>query len=249
MWLSDSYDVPQEFREFLLTWFGSTVRITFGLPRLTILNALTQDEITVAQQLVRRNLKGRRSHIINATWALRDISAAPLLRMMLEDEPEESRRLTLAGALWRLVRDPVFLECLEQAKKSGMIASWPHLLQVLWLDDGRALDFLIDLLPQEDVDKRKAALFRLRNVLQHTPFRGWAFRRIKKHNEAQGAGPWAPIVLNNLEFDRVVPPDEMHRPSHYRQHQFDSAFRQHMLLAIHKSNGAPNLDRGSISAT
>jgi hypothetical protein len=257
MWLSDSYDAPQElvdaphsptFREFLLTWFGSTVRITFGLPRLTILNDLTPDEITLAQQLVRRNLKCRYIHIINATWALRDTSAAPLLRMMLKDEPDESRRLTIAGALWKLVLDPVFLECLEQAKKSGLIATYAPLLHVLWLDDERALDFLIDLLPQEDVDKRKAALFRLRNVLQHTPLRGWVYRRIKKHNEAQGAGPWALIVLNQLEFDRSVPPDQMHRPSHYRHHQFDPAFRQHMVLAIHKSNSAPNLDRGSITA-
>jgi hypothetical protein len=226
MWLSDSYDVPQELvdaphspalREFLLTWFGSTVRIYFGLPRLSILNSLTPDEITLAQQLVRRNLKTRYTHIINATWALRDTSAAPLLRRMLDDEPDESRRLTIAGALWKLVRDPVFLEYLEHAKKSGLIASYPHLLQVLWLDDERALDFLIDLLPQVDEDK---------------------------HNDAKGARPWALIVLNNLEFGQNVPSDQMHPPSHYWQHRFDPAFRQHMLLAIHKSNGAPNLDPG-----
>jgi hypothetical protein len=252
MWLSDSYDVPQElvdaphspaFREFLLTWFGSTVRIYFGLPNLTILNALSPDEIRLAQQLVRRNLKVRYIHIINATWALRDTSAAPLLRSMLEDEPDESRRLTIAGALWKLVRDPVFLEYLERAKKSGLIVSYSHLRQVLWLDDERALDFLIDLLPQDDVDKRKVALIRRRNLLQHTPLRGWANHKIVKHNEAQGAGPGALTVLNNLEFDRIVPPDQMHPPSHYRQHQFDPAFRQHMLLAINKSNRTPYLDR------
>lgn len=90
---------------------------------------------------------------------------------LLEDEFDESRRLTIAGALWKLVRDPVFLEYLERAKMSGLIATYAHLLQVLWLDDERALDFLIDLLPQDDVDKRKAALFRLRNLLQHTPLR------------------------------------------------------------------------------
>jgi hypothetical protein len=256
MWLSDSYDVPQEvvdgphspaFREFLLTWFGSTVRIYFGLPNLTILNALSPDEITLAQQLVRRNLKCRYIHIINATWALRDTSAAPLLRGMLKDELDESRRLTIAGALWKLVRDPVFLEYLEQAKKSGLIAT--HLAQVLWLDDERALDFLIDLLRQDDEDKRKVALIRRRNLLQHTPLRRWANHAITKHNEAQGAGPWALIALNNLEFDRNVPPNEKHPPSHYRRHQLDPAFRKHMLLAIHKSNRAPNLDPVSISQT
>jgi hypothetical protein len=257
MWLSDSYHVPQElvdaphspaFREFLLTWFGSTVSIIYGLPNLTILNTLTPDEITLAQQLVRGNLNGRYIHIINATWALRDTSAAPMLRRMLEDEPDESRRLTIAGALWKLVRDPVFPEYLEQAKKSGLIASYAHLLQVLWLDDERALDFLIDLLPQDDEDKRKAALIRRRKLLQHTPLRGWANSTIKKHGEVQGAGPWALIVLNDLEFDQNVTPDQRHPPSYYRHHQFDPAFRQYMLLAIHKSNKAPNLDPVSISA-
>ncbi len=282
MWLSDSYDVPLElvdaphspaFREFLLTWFGSTVRIEFGLPCLTVLKALSPDEITLAQELVRRNLHTRRIHIINATWALRDTSAAPLLRRMLEaqgppdaapnsggthpfsrdpaattcassskDEPDESRRLTIAAALWKLVGDPVFLEYLERAKKSGLIASFPHLLQVLWLDDERALDFLIDLLPQNDEDKRRVALIRRRNLLKHTPLRRWANRAITKHNEAQGAGPWALIILNQLEFDKTVPPDQRHPPSHYRRCQFDPIFRRHMLLAIHKSNRAPQLD-------
>jgi hypothetical protein len=258
MWLSDSYDVPQElvdaphspaFREFLLTWFGSTVRITFGLPYLTVLKALSPDEIALAQQLVRRNLKGRRLHIINATWALRDTSAAPLLRAMLEDEADRSRRLTIAGALWKLVRDPVFLEYLEEAKKSGLIAVYSHLLQVLWLDDDRAIDFLIDLLPQDDEDKRKVALIRRLNLLKHTPLRRWANNMITKHNEAQGAGPWALTILNHLEFDRGVPPNQMHPPSYYRQSQFDPAFRQRILLAIHKSNRGPQLDPVSISGT
>ena len=258
MWLSDSYDAPQElvdaphspaFREFLLIWFGSTARITFGLPRLTSLNDLTPDEITLAQQLVRHNLKCRYTHIINATWALGDTAAAPLLRRMLADEPEESRRLTIAGALWKLCRDPVFPEHLEQAKKGGLIAVYAHLLQVLWLDDERALDFLIDLLPQDDEDKRKAALTGLRNAVRHTPLSRWVNHRIKKHNDAQGVGPWALIVLNDLEFDHNVPPGQDHAPSHYRHHQFDPAFRQHMLLAIHKSNRTPYLDRASISQT
>jgi hypothetical protein len=145
---------------------------------------------------------------------------------MLEDEPEESRRLTIAGALWKLGRDPVFPEHPEQAKKSGLIAVYPHLLQALRLDDERPLDFLIDLLPKDDEDKRKAALILLRKVLQHTPLRRWVHLRIKKHNEAQGAGPRAPIVLNDLESDHKVPRGQENAPSHYRHHQFDPAFRR-----------------------
>jgi hypothetical protein len=35
------------------------------------------------------------------------------------------------AALWKLVRDPVFIECLQQSKKSGLIGVYPQLLQVL----------------------------------------------------------------------------------------------------------------------
>lgn len=122
-----------------------------GLPDLTVLKSLTPDEITLAQQLVRRNLKCRHIHLINATWALRDVSTAPLLRTMLEDESDPSRRLTIAGALWKLVRDPVFIECLEQAKGTRTMVA--HIDQVLWLDDERALDFLAGLLPEHDKDQ------------------------------------------------------------------------------------------------
>jgi hypothetical protein len=249
MWLSDVYDIPQEvvdaphspaFREFLLTWFGSSRRIYFGLPDLTVLKDLTPEEITLAQQLVRRNLKCRYIHIINATWALRDTSTAPLLRMMLEEEPEESRALTIAGALWKLVRDPVFIQYLERAMGTGLITA--HINQVLWLDDGRALDFLIDLLPEEDEDERKAGLIRRRNILSHTPFRRMANRMITNHNQAQGAGPWALGLLNHLEFGQGIPLDQQHPPSHYRRYRSEPVFREHMLQAIQKSNKAPNLD-------
>jgi hypothetical protein len=249
MWLSDSYDVPQEvvdgphspaFREFLLTWFGSTRRIDFGLPDLTVLKDLTPEEITLAQQLVRRNLKCRRIHIINATWALRDSSAAPLLRMMLEDEPDSSRRLTIAGALWKLVRVPIFIECLGQTKGTETMVA--HIDQVLWLDDVRALDFLTGLLPAEDEDNQKATLIRLRSILRNTPFRKMANNAIKRHSEAQGPGPWALGLLNRLESGINLPPDKQNPPSYYRRRLQKPAFREHILEAIHESNKSPHLD-------
>ncbi len=245
MWLSDSYDVPQEliddppspaFRQFLLYWFGST-RIS-TVDRLRSIDELAPEELPVAQQLVRRNLKTRHNRLINATWLLRDTSAAPLLRMMFEEEPDQSRRLTIAGALWKLVKDPVFIECLAQARRSGLLAVYGHLLQVLWLDDERALDFLIDLLPQEDEDKRKAVLIRWRHLLRHTPFRRMLNQSIKAHSEAQGAGPWAQSLLNSLESGMNLPPEKQRRPSYYRQRLQEPAFREHMLGLIHAGNEA-----------
>jgi len=61
--------------------------------------------------------------------AFRDSSAGPLLRTMLEDEPDPGGRLTIAGALWKLVRDPVFIECLERTKGTGTMVA--HINQVL----------------------------------------------------------------------------------------------------------------------
>ena len=242
MWLSDSYDIPQDvvegphspaFREFLLTWFGSTSRITFGLPDLTVLNDLTLEETALAQELVRRNLKCRYTHIINATWALRDTSAAPILREMLQDEPDESRRLSIAGALWKLVRDPVFIECLERAKESGLIASYPHLRQVLWLDGAQAVDFLIDLLPASDDSKFWLILQRLSRLRF---FHADVMAMIREHNRAKGAGFEALGLLNELESGRVVPLFELRPPFYYRNHRGDQAFFELMTAAVRKWN-------------
>src|SRR5262245_54693034 len=121
---------------------------------------------------------------------------------MLEDEPDPSCRLTIAGATWKLVRDPVLIECLERTKGTGTMVA--HINQVLWLDDERALDFLTGLLPADDEDNRKATLIRLRSLLRHTPFRKVADYAIKRHSEAQGAGPWALGLLNRLESGAVM---------------------------------------------
>ena len=65
----------------------------------------------MARLLIRSNLKCKRSHIISGTWALGDLEAVPPLRTMFEQEADESRRLLIAGALWKLDKDPVFIKC------------------------------------------------------------------------------------------------------------------------------------------
>ncbi len=142
MWLSSVYDVPQDvidglhspaFRQFLVYWFGG-VRVSFD-ERLTATNHLSAEEVALGQQLIRRALKSKHSHIISGTWALGDLEAIPLLRTMFDDEPDESRRLVIAGALWKLNKDPVFIECLNRAKESGLLKVYFHLCHVLWLND------------------------------------------------------------------------------------------------------------------
>ena len=144
MKLRDSFDIPEEvsrgphspaFGKFLFNWFGDTGPLTLGELDISFLNDLTPEELTCARQMIRRNLSLRYVHIILGVWALRDIEAAPALRAMIADEPNDSRRLTIAGALWKLTNDPVFPELLDAAKASGnpdLLTA--HLNQVLWLE-------------------------------------------------------------------------------------------------------------------
>jgi hypothetical protein len=243
MWLSDAYDVPQDvvdgphspaFRQFLLNWFGSN-RVSFA-ERLRTASDLAPEEATVGRELIRRNLKCNYSHIISGTWALGDLEAVPLLRVMFDNEKDESRRLVIAGALWKLNNDPVFGECLNRAKKSGLLKIVFHLQQVLWLNDERAIDFLIGLLPETDHDGVGARkLRRLNRWFLPTPFRRIALRLVRHHNEAQGAAPGALSLLNHLETGHLVPPDEQQPASYYRERRTDPAFRKMMLAAVHKS--------------
>ena len=247
MWLSDRYDVPQEvvdgphspaFREFLLNWFGSHRRVSFD-ERLRSANDLAAEEITLAKQLIRQNLKSRHSHIISATWVLGDLDAAPLLSLLLEAEPKESVRLVIAGALWKLNRDPIFIECLKQAKETGLFKVWFHLEQVLWLNDDRAVDFLIDLMPERPPDFEQRRLRRVRLLLRPWLFLQ-PFRRIRKQmldhqNDAYMSETGALTLLNQLEAGRNVPMNESKSSSYFRERRNDPVFRKAMLQAVHKA--------------
>ena len=163
MRLSDSYDVPQALvddppslalRQFLLSWFGSDRHYSFN-ERLTTADCLAPEETLIARELIRSNLKCRYDHIVSGTWALDDLAAVPLLREIFDTGTSESRRLEISGALWKLNKDPLFIECLNRAKKGGLFWVYFHVLQILWLNDDRAFDFLIDLLPPADERARK----------------------------------------------------------------------------------------------
>lgn len=215
MKLQDTFDVPEEvargrhsppFAQFLHNWFGDTDALTHGDLDLTFLNDLTPEELELARDLIRRNLKLRQTHIVEGTSALHDVGAVPILRAVLDEEPEESRRLTIAGALWKLTKDPIFIDCLNRAKaSSGPLLIGNHLLQVLWLGDERAVDFLIDLLDHKDRRVRTQALGLL-NELELGRRMGIPAARMPR------------------------------QPEDYRTRRNDTAFRDLMVGAVRKWN-------------
>jgi len=213
--LLDSYDIPEDvaagphspaFANFLWNWFGNPMALSRGELDLTFLNDLTQDELSLARVLIRRNLPVKHTSLFQGVEALRDVEAAPILRKMLSEETELTWRLTISGTLWRLNRDPVFIKCLEEAKATRpSIFQGVHLWQVLWLDDDRAVDFLIDLLDQRDWHAQSGTL-RLLNELEF--------------------GRRMDIYATKMP----------HQPVDYRKLRGDPAFRAHMVAAINKRN-------------
>ncbi len=156
----EEYDIPDElirghspeFDRFLHHWFEDSTRLIRGERDLGFLDELTPKEREAAGQLLRRNLKLKYTHIIEGFAAIRDVSAVPLLRQMLALEKDLSRRLTIAGVLWKLCKDNAFVECLKELKACrNAILKQAHFHQILWLGDEQAIDFLIELLDDPDV--------------------------------------------------------------------------------------------------
>jgi hypothetical protein len=100
-----------------------------------------------------------------------DLSSVLILREMLESEHDLDRQLTIAGALWKLVEDPMFVTCLQRMKVSrNATIKMAHLHQVLWLDDELAIDFLIDFLDDPDKFVGQQALTALNELEFERPF-------------------------------------------------------------------------------
>jgi hypothetical protein len=215
MRLSDTFDVPEDvasgphspaFEKFLRNWFGDTYALTHGELDITFLNDLTPEELELARELIRRNLKLRYLHVIQGASALRDPAAVPILRQLLDKEPDMGWRLTISGALWKINRDPVFLKTLRQVRASQpSLLGYFHTLKVLWLDDERALDFLIDLLDVNDPVVHSMTLGLL--------------------NELEFGRPMA------IHY-RKMP----HQPGDYNRLRSDPIFRARMTEVIHQRN-------------
>ena len=96
---------------------------------------------------------------------LGDTSSVPTLREMLLKENDLSWKLTISGALWRLIKDQSFVENLEAMKASeNATLKQAHFEQVLWLSDERSISFLVDFLDDSDSFVRYLALSRLNEL-------------------------------------------------------------------------------------
>jgi hypothetical protein len=246
--LRDVYDLPRDltatkrspaFDQFLRNWFEDERQLRRGELDLGFLSRLSPEELEVARGLIRRNLKLRFVHIINGAVFLRDLSAVPLLKAMLDTEPDWDRGMEIAGALWQLTRDSVFVERLHQLKANNQLHGI-HMLKILWLDDERALDFLVDLLNRVDRElkpsfqhARASPIARLFGLLKPPAPR--------MDNGATGRR--ALSMLNDLEFGRLLVPvqDLPMQPKDYRVRRNDPAFRATMVRAIHKWNADNHL--------
>ena len=227
MRFGDRYDLPEglgdqphspAFTKFLWSYFGYEPATTTGDVDLGFLRDLMPEDLDLARQLIRRNLRLRLRHLIEATSALQDTESIPLLREMLDNETNSEIRLILAGALWKLARDPALIDC------------W-------WLDSEKALDLLIDL--PNPVDRERLPLRRrlkLDRVFRHCVLiRRWIFAvpgRVAVGRRALG-------YLNELELGRRTTGPFQCLSRHlkdYRERRNDPGFRAMMVVSLHRWN-------------
>src|SRR5580692_449947 len=97
------------FTCFLQHWFVDSRPLSRGEVNLDFLRDLTPDELDLARSLLRQNLGLKYVHVIEGVAALNDADSIPILREMMKSEVDLSRQITIAGALWKLAKDPIFI--------------------------------------------------------------------------------------------------------------------------------------------
>jgi hypothetical protein len=168
------YDIPAEvfekersaaFQEFYENWFEKPLGLLRHEVDTSFLNDLTDDERILAKNLLRRNLRSGHSHIIEGVALLNDRDAISILRTMLSETVEQSRRLTIAGSLWKLDRDQSFPREIEHMVRNGRgILKEAHFEQIEWLRDERSIEYMIEILDQGDAFAGFLALSRLNEL-------------------------------------------------------------------------------------
>jgi hypothetical protein len=173
---TSGYDIPAEtwskprsdgFQRFFKLWFQNSFALSRHEADLTFLSGLTPEESELARELIRRNLRLRQTHLIDGAVLFKDTEAVPLLGALLDAETNASWRLTISGALWKLVGDERFRECVHRMLlSSDSSLKKAHFHQVLWLNDESAIEALFDLLSDSDHFVGDMALLTL-NQLEH----------------------------------------------------------------------------------
>ncbi len=137
-----------------------------------------------------------------------------------------------------------FLTLLDEAAKSRLLIA-NHLLQVLWLGDGRALDLLIDILPGRD---RDTAPWRfIQRFAFRFPFRPLLAPIYVAHVHANSQGIEALGLLNQIEFGKRVDRKIWQSPSYYRMRRHDPEFRNFMTAEIHRWNAGMKNGRSQLN--
>jgi|SRR5215208_6438870 len=171
-----SYDIPYDsqpkdglhssaYRKFYNNFFVDSTGLIRHEVDLDFISALTPQEIKLAKDLIRRNLKLRYVHIIEGVAALQHHELVPQLKEMFGHESDLSRKLTIAGTLWKLEQDPIFPECLrEMVSSDNDSLRAAHIHQIAWLGDERAIHLLIDILQGGYGFARHSALSMLNSI-------------------------------------------------------------------------------------
>ena len=176
----NEYDIPSQmivkglskaFKLFYHHYFVDSSQLRRREADLVFLDEFTAEELVLARQLIRRNLRLRYVHLIEAVATLNDHDGIPQLRDMLKDEPNLSLRLTITGTLWKLIKDDSFIDCVNEMVVSGSeTLKEAHINDVLLIGDVRAINTLMDLLSDSGRFVQFLALKHLNTIEHRTSF-------------------------------------------------------------------------------
>lgn len=168
------YDIPHKvfekkrseaFKQFYHNWFEEPLGLIRHEIDTEFLNDLTPAERELARDLLRRNLHLGSTHVIEGVALLDDKESIPTLKNMLAETMDASRRLTIAGSLWKLNKDESFPEEIDRMVSRGdRFLKEAHLEQILWLGDERSIGYLVDLVIEGDTFASFLALSRLNEI-------------------------------------------------------------------------------------
>lgn len=216
------YDIPSSVRagrhskafgQFLHHWFVDS----FGLQRhevdLGFLEEMTAAEHELAVDLLRRNLHLGYAHIVEGIAYLNDRNSVPTLKTMLESTSDLSRKLTIAGTLWKLERDPVFPKLIDALIREGSSTiKQAHFDQVLWLDNEDVLRCLLELVNDSDSFVRFLALSRLNE-----------FNDNRRYLVGEDQLPKSAAYFQKLKSDHLRRHEMIEKLSNYRPTQITIA--------------------------
>lgn len=153
------------FRLFLKYYFGDD---TFGMyrqygPKPEFMKRMTLSERSMACDLIFKNLDADYPILFDALGKLGNDSTVKELHRRIEESDNVALKVLMGSSLWRLNRDPIFIELLDELKESGDVtAKRRRLCVVLDLRDQRFVDYLTDYLDDGDQEVRDEALNWLR---------------------------------------------------------------------------------------